>query len=484
MLSPVPRRCLVAELRDPSGARRRCRSHIPGGRCRRRRGECAACERALLSSAALDCDERPPKPPHAAAGVFPASASEPVVVGADGSERLRIARGRSTRRRRRRLRASSHAGYLRTDAASQAACSELPWWARLVRDVDIVARSHSRLIDALEAWCDRRPAIADRIEAVFAGKVTEEDRALVARSRVAQLVRFTGYVPHHESVALVRRAQLLFLPMHDLPPGERSRIVTREDLRVHGIGAPDTRRCSRRGRAGLPRGMRDRAGRPSERRPRDGSGARPRIRFLGGARAGRRNRRGLPGAIRPSATLPAPSQTRFEEPLPRLRPSRAPETRRPTSRASRKRGPADVRYRGTRMVWRTADRGTTGGRSDDPITTPSRPGLRRPQQHSLCGNRVQATLDHRSCYRRAACRERGRHNRVLPQRRDLQLPGTARRSGDAESCVFGPRPTPRCSRTCTRSWGSVCSRGSEACSSFASSTTAGGRYSSRATTSE
>ena len=60
----------------------------------------------------------------------------------------------------------------------------------------------------------------------------------MARSRVAQLVRFTGYVPHHESVALVRRAQLLFLPMHDLPPGERSRIVPGKTYEYMASGRP------------------------------------------------------------------------------------------------------------------------------------------------------------------------------------------------------------------------------------------------------
>jgi len=38
-------------------------------------------------------------------------------------------------------------------------------------------------------------------------------------------VRFVGYLPHDQSVALLRSADLLFLPMHDLPPGERARIV-------------------------------------------------------------------------------------------------------------------------------------------------------------------------------------------------------------------------------------------------------------------
>ena len=40
-----------------------------------------------------------------------------------------------------------------------------------------------------------------------------------------ELVTAHDYLPHDETVALLRSADLLFLPMHDLPPGRRARIV-------------------------------------------------------------------------------------------------------------------------------------------------------------------------------------------------------------------------------------------------------------------
>jgi glycosyltransferase involved in cell wall biosynthesis len=115
-----------------------------------------------------------------------------------------------------------HSGYLHTDAGVR-------WSQRVLggarSDVDVLTRSHGRLLEAMERWCDARPVIADRVELVLAGKATDKDRSLVTESRVASMVRFLGYLSHAESVGLVRGADLLFLPMHNLPRGARSRIV-------------------------------------------------------------------------------------------------------------------------------------------------------------------------------------------------------------------------------------------------------------------
>lgn len=91
--------------------------------------------------------------------------------------------------------------------------------------VDILTRSHLYLIRALEKWRREHPNEAERSELVLAGDLSPEDRAVVLDSRVADLVRMPGYLSHVESVELLRGADLLFLPMHALPPGERARIV-------------------------------------------------------------------------------------------------------------------------------------------------------------------------------------------------------------------------------------------------------------------
>jgi len=60
------------------------------------------------------------------------------------------------------------------------------------------------------------------VELHLAGVTSQADIDAVAGS---SFVRMHGYVSHPESVALMRSADLLFLPMHDLPEGVRATIV-------------------------------------------------------------------------------------------------------------------------------------------------------------------------------------------------------------------------------------------------------------------
>lgn len=91
--------------------------------------------------------------------------------------------------------------------------------------VDILTRSHIFLLRALSRWQQEDPAVKGRVELVLAGALRPEDRRVVESSPVRTMVRLEGYLAHHQSVALLRSADLLFLPMHSLPPGERPRIV-------------------------------------------------------------------------------------------------------------------------------------------------------------------------------------------------------------------------------------------------------------------
>lgn len=90
---------------------------------------------------------------------------------------------------------------------------------------DLLTRSHVVLVEALSRWQARDPRVAQEVEVLLAGHASPADREVVERSTVAGFVRFAGYLAHEESVALLRSADLLFLPMHALPPGERARIV-------------------------------------------------------------------------------------------------------------------------------------------------------------------------------------------------------------------------------------------------------------------
>lgn len=89
-------------------------------------------------------------------------------------------------------------------------------------DVDILTRSHVYLMHAIQRLLTRDPSLASTLELHLAGVLTREDREVAAGSPV---VRMPGYVSHDESVALVRSADLLFLPMQDLPRGTRAGLV-------------------------------------------------------------------------------------------------------------------------------------------------------------------------------------------------------------------------------------------------------------------
>jgi glycosyltransferase involved in cell wall biosynthesis len=100
--------------------------------------------------------------------------------------------------------------------------------------VDILARSHVHLMAAVDLLRRTEPALARRLELHFAGVLTDEDR------RVADGpgTHFHGYLDHPASVELVRSADLLFLPMHDLPDGQRARLVPGKTYEYLGSGRP------------------------------------------------------------------------------------------------------------------------------------------------------------------------------------------------------------------------------------------------------
>ncbi len=116
-----------------------------------------------------------------------------------------------------------HAGYLHTELAAGGA-------ARLVRralggadpGVDVGTRSHVYLLRAVARLLEADPSLAGRIEIHLAGVLSERDLEAVGDAAV---VKTHGYLAHDETVRLLRSADLLFLPMHDLPPGRRATIV-------------------------------------------------------------------------------------------------------------------------------------------------------------------------------------------------------------------------------------------------------------------
>jgi glycosyltransferase involved in cell wall biosynthesis len=88
--------------------------------------------------------------------------------------------------------------------------------------VDVLTRSHVYVLRAIAAVLERDPRAAETLELHLAGLLTEKDRQIALQSRV---VTVHGYLTHRASIDLIRSADLLFLPMHNLPPGVRATIV-------------------------------------------------------------------------------------------------------------------------------------------------------------------------------------------------------------------------------------------------------------------
>jgi glycosyltransferase involved in cell wall biosynthesis len=130
-----------------------------------------------------------------------------------------------------------HTGSLHTDLALRQ--RRFPLARRLlggaVAGVDFLTRSHVHLLDAVERLLAQDPELRGVIEVHLAGVLTEADQAVVANF---PYVRVHGFLPHVETIELVRSADLLFLPMHDLPVGRRVAIVPCKTYEYGASGRP------------------------------------------------------------------------------------------------------------------------------------------------------------------------------------------------------------------------------------------------------
>lgn len=107
-----------------------------------------------------------------------------------------------------------------------------------MRGIDLVTRSPLLFLEALDRWCQRRPSIFQELEVVFAGNMSDQDHALIKGSKMAPLFSLPGYLSHEDSVQLVRTADLLFLPMHNLRPGDRALSIPGKTYEYMASGRP------------------------------------------------------------------------------------------------------------------------------------------------------------------------------------------------------------------------------------------------------
>jgi hypothetical protein len=133
-----------------------------------------------------------------------------------------------------------HTGHLHSELGARH--RQHRWVRRLLGGerlpVDIEARSHIYLLAALARWRSESPGMSRHVRLVLAGATTLSDRLAVERSGVSELVEMPGYLDHQSSIALIRSADLLFLPMHNLPAGERARLVPGKTYEYLAAGPP------------------------------------------------------------------------------------------------------------------------------------------------------------------------------------------------------------------------------------------------------
>jgi glycosyltransferase involved in cell wall biosynthesis len=101
--------------------------------------------------------------------------------------------------------------------------------------LDILTRSHVFLVEAIEALLSADPALRGRIELVLAGALGPADSAVAAQH---EFVKVRGLLSHRETVGLMRSADLLFLPMHDLPEGTRAGLIPYKTYEYLGARRP------------------------------------------------------------------------------------------------------------------------------------------------------------------------------------------------------------------------------------------------------
>ena len=101
--------------------------------------------------------------------------------------------------------------------------------------VDLLTRSHVFLLEAVNRLLADDPSLEQSLEVHFAGVLSPADLEVAASSPV---VRLRGYLPHHETVDVMRSADLLFLPMQDLPPGTPAGIIPGKTFEYVASGRP------------------------------------------------------------------------------------------------------------------------------------------------------------------------------------------------------------------------------------------------------
>jgi glycosyltransferase involved in cell wall biosynthesis len=128
-----------------------------------------------------------------------------------------------------------HTGYLHTDAGLKQGRLSRRLLGGGARGVQILTRSHVYLLRAVEKLLAQDPSLGERLEVCLAGVLSSADQEIAARSPITRIL---GYLPHTESIALMRSADLLFLPMQNKPGNSRSTTIPGKTFEYLASGRP------------------------------------------------------------------------------------------------------------------------------------------------------------------------------------------------------------------------------------------------------
>ncbi len=133
-----------------------------------------------------------------------------------------------------------HSGYFHAESGltEQAKRRHYRLLGRTVPGVERLPRSHYYLLQALERWLEEDPSIAEEVRVHCVGVISRTDRDLIDCSAAGRLFVCHGYLSHVECLRHVRGADLLFLPMHKMPPGMRAGIVPGKAYEYMASGRP------------------------------------------------------------------------------------------------------------------------------------------------------------------------------------------------------------------------------------------------------
>lgn len=93
------------------------------------------------------------------------------------------------------------------------------------RQIAPLGRTGHYLLHAADLLRARDPAAFARLRIHLYGHVDDSHRRLIGTLRLDDTVRLHGYVAHAETVAALCSSDAVFVPLHDVPAGERALVV-------------------------------------------------------------------------------------------------------------------------------------------------------------------------------------------------------------------------------------------------------------------